>query len=152
MISSLIIAGFMRSGTTSAFRYLVATKCFATSSVKEMDYFINDDSGSQDVYFSQFIDRKDKVTLDVSPRYARHYKDSSRLIERCLTSKKILFLLRDPVQRVESIFSATKRSGKINSHVTFPQFSKAIVSCDYSNVFQNSKILWKSNFKMKLEC
>lgn len=135
MPSYLIIPGFMRSGTTSAFRYLASTKKFGMAEFKEVNYFIGREFYSEDEYSKLFSSEfKSPVNLDVSPKYARNYQVSAENIGN-IQEKKIIFIIRNPVDRAISIYKSTKRSGKICPEVTLYDFACSIKNGNYEGIF-----------------
>lgn len=101
---NIIIAGPPKAGTTSVFRYLAAHPDVCVSSIKEIHYFENylDDINSQTLlnyesYFKHCSDQS--IRVEVSPRYLQGGRPVAEAIYRTIPDVKIVFILREPVER-----------------------------------------------------
>lgn len=103
-----IIIGAMKSGTTSLFRYLSQHPQVAPSSHKELNYFADDDNWDKgpDWYEDHFgFDPSvHKVGLEASTHYTKQpmYPNAAERMAQVDASFKLIYLVRDPVARMES--------------------------------------------------
>ncbi len=114
-----IIAGPTRTGTTSLFRSLIKSADVSGSKVKETNFFLQDYKGEGTVLISEYLKLFSKTEennnfLEASPKYFGWSKDTSNRIGKLLAAHnvKIAIILREPVERLESVFAhiLTKRS------------------------------------------
>jgi len=129
-----IIAGAPRSATTSLFKCLSSHELFAPSSLKQTLFFM--DSGYQgtllkkreedytlDDYMMYFpSELKNKITLEATPDYI--YSDGAAgRIYNCLGADAfIVFVLRNPLDRLLSCYHHEKQVGSISGGVTVNDF------------------------------
>jgi len=128
LFPNVIIFGGMRCGTTSLFRYLSAHPGVFSSDKKELDTFYYNLNAELDVIleaykkaFNNYIG-KEPVLLEASPRYARKYGDISQKIAATIPDVKVIYLVRNPVDRMLSVYKAIKRSGALKDEVTYDDF------------------------------
>jgi hypothetical protein len=101
-----IIAGTEKAGTTSVFSYLSGHPTICPSRVKETDFFRQEQPGSYQDYISFFeaCNSYDKVLMESSPGYLSEAEKVSHRLHAKLPDAKLLFILRDPVERLISSF------------------------------------------------
>jgi hypothetical protein len=109
----VIIAGTLRAGTTSLCRYLSDHPRICGSSVKETYFFLDADhyrpaeyrfANGLDKYQSFFANcQASAIRLEATPHYL--YSPSTvRMLRSALSSVKLIFILRDPVERLLSAY------------------------------------------------
>jgi len=125
----LIIAGSNKAGTTSLFHYLAGHPEVAPSRVKELRYFLKEDSQLES-YLSHFSTvEQTAITLEASPQYLDAGATVARRIHSVLPDAQLLLMLRNPVDRVRSFFSSYKnRKDKLVEGMSFEQFAEMTVS------------------------
>lgn len=101
-----IIAGTEKAGTTSVFSYLSGHPEISPSRVKETDFFRQEDLGSNEDYLNYFegTPLSDTVLMEASPGYLSEAEKVSNRLQATLPEVKLLFILRDPVERLISSF------------------------------------------------
>lgn len=111
-LPNLIIAGVHKSGTTSLYSYLGRHPEICASYKKEIRFFsgvVN--SGSEpdlDEYARHFAHcHSERYRLEASPNYL-YYDSVPELIGRTLPDAKILVVLREPVDRLLSLFERAR--------------------------------------------
>jgi len=135
---NVIIFGGMRCGTTSLFRYLSAHPDVFTSSKKELDFFFHNLDVSRSLieekYKRSFLNYigKESILLEASPRYARRYSEVSRKIGSVIPDCKIIYLIRNPIDRLVSVYRSVNRSGAFVNGVSIDGFIQAIYKQDMS--------------------
>ena len=113
-LPNLIIAGVMKGGTTSLFTWLAQHPDFYPSRVKETRFFrpfYHPDSGvapeslSLDDYRRFFDGAGDqRFVFESTPGYVNGAGRLARHLDRCLPDLRVVFLLREPVDRARSFF------------------------------------------------
>ena len=104
----VFIIGAMKSGTTSLFEVLGQHPQVCPAKVKEPDFFIKDhDMKSLESYLSlwDWKSGKHKVALESSVAYAKEPFISGvakRIFESNLGEYRFIYMLRNPLQRIES--------------------------------------------------
>lgn len=140
-LPNTIIIGAMRSGTTSVFRYLSDHPDVCIGKKKEINAFLLSDNPDVIVaeYAFQFKNAGgQKIRLEASPCYARESHKVLRKINGIIPDAKIIFLLRDPVERVYSIYKAINRSNLLKPNTSFDIFVKSLLADPPNfNIFWN---------------
>lgn len=104
-LTHAFLIGGMKCGTWTMFKLLRKHPAIAASKPKELKYFTNSAFGEWDDYHSNFdIRPRTKVLLEGTVQYSRHpdTKDSAYKIGRFDPSARFIYLMRDPVARIES--------------------------------------------------
>ncbi|MDR9418365.1 sulfotransferase domain-containing protein [Gracilimonas sp.] len=100
-----IIIGAMKCGTTSLYHYLSHHPDIFMPKEKELDYFVEEINFSkgEEWYASQFTQQY-KLNGEASPNYtkAHLFKGVPQKIHQLLPDVKLIYLFRDPVERVYS--------------------------------------------------
>lgn len=123
----VIIGGPPRSGTTSLFTYLLKHPNVCGSAIKETHHFHPAITG-QDVppledylqHFQHCSNRK--YLVEATAAYFFGAEEIAAAITNQLGQSKIIFSLRDPVDRLISYFRNKKMVGDIPKKVTFKDF------------------------------
>ncbi len=155
----LIIAGTNKAATTSFFNYLAAHPQVCEAYIKQTFFFLDkswqralnlrslyDHSkgfGQYDLFFRDCDAVKYK--LEASPEYMYAPGAPARIHEFLKTNKgKVVFILRDPVQRFISLFNYGKQQGIINRQETFAAFMKK--SMAYTGNSNTSLMAYQTGF------
>ncbi|MEX0426256.1 sulfotransferase domain-containing protein [Nocardioides sp. DS6] len=105
VLTHAFLIGGMKCGTWTMFKLLRKHPAIAASKPKELKYFTNSAFGEWDDYHANFdIKPRTKVLLEGTVQYSRHpdTKDSAYKISRFDPSARFIYLMRDPVARIES--------------------------------------------------
>jgi hypothetical protein len=137
-MKNIIVIGGMRSGTTSLFRYLSNSMEIAPSYIKELNYFTDHEFCSDSDYKQYFKSNSSiKYTLESSPVYLALPEVFIRQVSLSEMAKNIVpvFIFRRKLERLESVYYSTIRSGVI-SNVALEKFLNDAVhaQCDLSYV------------------
>lgn len=102
-----IIIGAIKAGTTSIYRYLNTHPEIVMSSRKEVNYFLGTNFNDKNLswYASHFPkDPAGKKCGEASPNYTNHpkYKAVPARIKDVVPNAKLIYLLRDPIDRIIS--------------------------------------------------
>lgn len=127
-LANFIIAGTEKAGTTSVFTYLSTHPAVCGSTVKETDFFRNlytgdcsTDTMNYAKYFTNHCEQK-TIIMEASPGYLGSGAEVASRIKTLIPETKLLFILRNPVDRMYSSF---------NFHVGKLNISKDIPFCSY---------------------
>lgn len=107
-----IVVGPGRSGSTWIYEVFKSDNriCLAKN-IKEVQFF-NENFYKGMKHYLKFFDTKSKLTGEVSNLYF-HDPSVPNRIKSSLPSVKIIILIRDPLERLESIYNFKLREGKI---------------------------------------
>ena len=107
-VSTFLLIGAMKAGTTSLYRYLSNHPQVFMSSPKELDYFVTElnlDRGL-DWYLSHFAEaRNDQVAIgEASTSYTKHpmYPGVAERVAALLPDVKLVYVVREPIARMKS--------------------------------------------------
>jgi hypothetical protein len=106
----LVIGGANKCGTTSLFRYLADQPDVCGSSIKEANFFGR--PGARDARYEDYLDifpedRRDaRWLLEGTPTYLDGGAETAVQIKRLLPDAHLVFLLREPVDRLISFFKS----------------------------------------------
>lgn len=145
----LIIGGVNKAGTTSLFEYLAQHTEVCPAIIKQTFFFLDKDlqkkmnlpsifDYEKDSYESFFREcNPDKFRLDASPEYLFSPGTPIR-IKEYLKGKdfKIVFILREPISRAESLFYFGKQQGLVPQKTSWAEYINACK--DPSNRFNAS--------------
>lgn len=148
MLPNLVIIGAMKSGTTSLHSYLDLHPQISMSSVKELNFFILEFNWSRGVqwYESNFTD-KTKILGESSTNYTMcHIFDGvPESMYSVLPEAKLIYILRDPVDRIVSHYTHDYRIGKEKRSI-----SKALADLE-NNHYVSCHYVSCSKYYMQLE-
>ncbi len=139
----LIIGGANKAGTTSLYRYLAVHPDVCTSVVKQSFYFLDSElqeslglrslhpyspePGSYERLF--FAHRSPgQRTLDASPEYLFSPGTPGRIRSLLGDNAGVVFVLRDPAERMLSLFRFGKQQGSLATDMTLEEFIDAAVA------------------------
>lgn len=117
MFPDFIIIGAMKCGTSSLYHYLSIHPEVEMSEIKELDYFVaenNFDKG-EEWYSAQFT-REGKIHGEASPNYskAHFFKKVPERMHALVPDVKLIYLVRDPVERIISHYTHNYGEGREN--------------------------------------
>lgn len=130
-LPNLIIGGVHKAGTTSVFTYLSLHSDVCGSVTKEIGFFMPLKYG-KDIpalseyasYFSHCHQNK-RYRLEASPSYLYGKETIARRIQKELgTEVKIIFILRNPVDRLFSFYERKKANAYLGKETSFTAFIK----------------------------
>ena len=108
---NFIIAGTIKAATSSVFGYLSAHPQVLGSSIKETNFFITEYTGDRQKDLERYSmhfrspDSATRIITEASPGYLTHSKDMAARIRGMLPDVKLLFILRDPIDRLYSYYN-----------------------------------------------
>jgi hypothetical protein len=115
MLPNFIIIGAMKSGTTSLHRYMKMHPQIGMAEIKETNFFLEDTYSSKSVewYKSQF-EGDYKIYGEASPNYtkAHYFAGVPERMYNLVPEVKLIYLLRDPVERVISHYTHNLGAGR----------------------------------------
>jgi hypothetical protein len=102
-----IIIGAMKSGTTSLFEVLAQHPEICGAKKKELDYFVKDNDSDNSEYYSFWDWNRERhtIALEASVAYAKSPYIAgvpARMIDSNVGEIRLIYLLRDPIKRIES--------------------------------------------------
>ncbi len=118
MRPNLVIIGGMKCGTTSLHHYLGLHPQIAMSRPKELNFFIGERNWPRGIgwYEAQFAGRAAQVYGEASPDYSRHptFEGVPARMASVLPNTKLIYMVRDPVQRLISHYVHDYAAGDEN--------------------------------------
>lgn len=127
---SIVIAGAPRCGSTALFDHISTEYAVRPSTPKETrhlldrSYYLFDEDMALASYASFFSDRGDLPTMEATPDYM--YQESA-LAALCAGSAHVVFVLREPVARVLSVFRFVKyQMNRMPFRLTADEFASAL--------------------------
>lgn len=107
----VMIAGAQKAGTSSLKYYLQQHPEISSHINLECDYFVSEQADF-DKYFVQYFETPNKVIL---AKYAGIYKQENFLKKLYIHNQncKLIFILREPVDRLVSAYDMEKKAGPI---------------------------------------
>jgi len=124
-VANFIIAGTEKAGTTSVFSYLFQHPQVAASRRKETDFFRSGDGTASD-YAAHFPDAGDRpVVMEASPGYLGEAERVVPRMRAMLPEVKLLFILRDPVDRFLSSYHFHRAKLNLPQDLTLRRYIEA---------------------------
>lgn len=122
----LIVGGAEKAGTTSLYTYLAAHPAVCASAKKETDHFRAEDADLAS-YLRYFDDPTGSASLYVesSPAYLAESDRVAPRIASMLPDARLVFVLRDPVDRLRSSFRFYKSRLHVPDRMSFDAFVNA---------------------------
>ena len=131
-LPNLLLAGIGKAGTTSLFWHLSQHPDICASRVKEPRYFLALSENDEDAEgvpapletYTALFDRcgSRRYAMEATPHY---FHGGGRLIDglkRTLPDPRIVLTLRDPVDRVWSVFTFAKGRMRLPAEMTFEEY------------------------------
>jgi Sulfotransferase domain len=116
---NFIIIGAMKSGTTSLFHYLQAHPQAHMSPLKEVEFFVEERNWRRgfDWYRAQFAGAHPETIAigEVSTTYTKYpeFKGVPERIAKHLPDARLIYVLRDPIERIRSHYQHRVLSGAV---------------------------------------
>jgi hypothetical protein len=106
VLPNLLVIGAAKCGTTSLHEYLNAHPEIAMSREKELDFFVEEKNWGRglDWYEAQFEDAQVRGESSVSYAAFPEYRGVAERIARVVPEARLVYLVRDPVDRIVSHF------------------------------------------------
>ena len=110
MANHVLICGTNKSGTTSLFRYLGDHPKVTLCSRKEAGFFIRQNENASDRVYRDYCAlfpstyEDDSVLIEATPTYLDRGATVARRIKDLLPNARLIFVLREPVARLQSYF------------------------------------------------
>jgi len=137
----LIIGGVPKAGTTSLYTWLKAHPQVCASSLKETRFFLDKEhslvsarrfNGDNLDEYESFFSNNDKGILRVEATPDYLYSKTAANIVNILPNSKIVFILRDPIERLVSWYKYSKQRGFISTNVSFEEYIEKMVEQTFS--------------------
>jgi len=135
---NFIIAGTAKAATSSVFSYLSAHPQVCGSSVKETAFFQREYTGSSEVdriaysrYFRHCND-SNRIFMEASPGYLVGGDEILEAIKAMLPDVKLLFIFRNPSNRLYSYYNFQVEQLRIPRNITFDRFVDMCFQYDFS--------------------
>ena len=135
-LANFIIAGTEKAGTTSVFTYLSTHPSVCGSIVKETDFFRDLYSGDREKdiasYAKYFGDRahQAKVVMEASPGYLGGGVEVAGRIHSMIPDVKLLFILRNPIDRIYSSFNFHIGKLNLSKDLSFEEYIDKCIAYD----------------------
>lgn len=133
---NFIIGGTNKAGTTSVFRYLSDHPQVCGSSVKETAFFVreytgdlNKDTAKLGSYFAH-CDSESLIRVEASTSYLALGQVAIPRMQQLLGEPKILFILRNPIERIYSYFNFHSGHLSIPNSVSFEDYLEICTKYD----------------------
>jgi hypothetical protein len=110
-----IIIGAMKAGTTSLFRFLTSHPEISGSATKELHYFsLHGARFGRTGYDLSFVGLSGPLLGEASPSYSEYprFGDTARRIRVALPDVKLIYCVRDPIDRMTSHFTHEVLEGR----------------------------------------
>lgn len=139
----VIIGGVPKAGTTSVFEYLKEHPMVNASTLKETRFFLDQDyplssnmrynGNNIDEYNKYFDPEKDTsyIRVEATPDYI-FCKTPENIVE-LLPHAKLIFIVRDPIERIVSWYKFSIQKGFINKSVTFDEYVNLQLQMKFTN-------------------
>jgi len=147
-LPNLIIAGSVKSGTTSLFRYLLHHHQICGSNVKETCYFLplryGDDCAPLSEYRKHFSRCSDeRYVIESTPGYFDGGRRVAEQIRRQLDDVRIVILMRNPADRLLSFFAYQKAQVNLAADLSFDEYlTDCAALSDESRRLQKNDPYW----------
>jgi len=127
LANHFMIAGVPRSGSSSLYTYLLQHPQICSSSTKETQHFLPANDGkpvaSLDAYLAYFTHCDGEAyTMEASVSYFYGGEQTAQAIYEQLGKVRLLFVFRDPTERLFSYFTHDKMFGARSKEANFEDF------------------------------
>lgn len=128
ILPNFIIAGTNKSGTGSVFTYLGDHPEVSCSGIKETNFFIREYTGNPDEDQKQYAryfascDHEAAIIAEASPAYLSFAETVAPRIRKLAGNVNLLFILRDPVERLYSFYHSHVARFLIPENMPFDEF------------------------------
>ncbi|MEL6648372.1 MAG: sulfotransferase [Pseudomonadota bacterium] len=137
LLPHFIIIGAMKSGTTTLYRHLDDHPDVDMSRDKETDFFVSEKNWSRGLeWYSRQFSRADAVRGEASPNYSksRDFPGVPDRIAQVCPDAKLIYILRDPVDRAQSQFNHSVVMGGLS-----PDIDNFKSSHEYAHILDASR-------------
>lgn len=145
--NNLIIGGVHKAGTTSLYTYLSWHPSIAGSDIKETHFFSGSNYKkkykSYDEYFKNY--KGEKYKLEASPEYIYERKIAINNILDNTINPKIIFIFRNPADKILSSFNHRKKNLLFDSDYNFEDFER-----DHLNISSLTEIDKNNSYSKEL--
>ncbi len=138
ILPNLIIAGATKSATSSLYTYLSWHPDICVSKIKETNFFLRTTESKSDLdgyssHFEHCSGDRYKIIMEASPLYVYGGRKIARALSECLGLIKIVFILRDPIDRLHSWYKHIKGTRLSREDICFEDFARRGL-IDFKNV------------------
>jgi hypothetical protein len=124
---NLIVGGTIKAATSSLFEYLSAHPQVCGSSVKETFFFTHEYSGDAErdlKRYRRYFPRRPgtRVWVEASPNYLGYKQDVAPRIKALLPGAQLIFVLRNPVDRLYSYFNFARAKLELPADMPFETY------------------------------
>lgn len=157
----ILIGGSTKCGTTSIFSYLNDHPSVCGSRIKESRFFWNNKytlpstgvshlNGIKE--FDDLFDCKKPTThrVEATPDYL-YDVESAKLIHQYLPKTLMVFILREPISRLQSWYKFAKQLNLFDANYTFGQYVDDQLKSDNSTKLQHMRALEQGRYSTYLE-
>lgn len=122
-----IIGGTIKAATSSLFNYLGAHPEVCASRIKETFFFSRDYSGNDARDYAEYLayftpEAGHRILLEASPNYLAYKENVAPRIKQLLPNVKLLFVLRNPVDRLYSHYNFARSKLELPQDLRFDDF------------------------------
>ncbi|OEU66738.1 MAG: hypothetical protein BBJ57_09480 [Desulfobacterales bacterium PC51MH44] len=122
MLPTFIIIGAMKSGTSSLYRYLAVHPEICMSKMKETNFFVRSMNYEKGInwYESNFMENSSKAYGEASTNYSKFptFKEVPRSMYSVLPNAKLIYIVRDPIDRLISHYTHNYSEGLENRNIS----------------------------------
>lgn len=135
-MANFIIAGTEKAGTTSVFTYLSTHPMVCSSIVKETDFFRNLYTGVREkdaANYARFFEgyaHEIPIMMEASPGYLGSGEEVAVRMNALIPQVKLLFILRDPIDRIYSSFNFHVSKLNLSAELGFDEYIDKCVAYD----------------------
>lgn len=136
-LANFVIGGTEKAGTTSVFDYLCAHPQVCGSSRKETDFFrhdFNGDAAADARHYGAYFAHCDPgalVYMEASPGYLGEATIVAPRLRTLLPEAKLLFVLRDPVERFHSSYQFHRGKLNLPPDLGFDEYLRCCLEYDH---------------------
>jgi hypothetical protein len=143
-LPNLIVIGGQKCGTTSLHNYLSAHPQIAMSRDKELDFFTSWGRRRGLAWYEQHFTRQAPVRGESSPAYTAwpHILGVPEAIRETLDNVKLIYLVRDPLERIVSEYRHAVGHGRER---------RSLIRVAAAPGFEDGPYVAKSSYAMQLE-
>jgi hypothetical protein len=134
--ANFVIGGTEKAGTTSVFDYLSAHPQVCASSRKETDFFrqgFTGDLKADAQRYASFFEHCDPIVpvlVEASPGYLGEAASVAPRMRALLCDAKVLFILRDPIERLHSSYHFHRGRLNLPMGMTFDDYVNRCIDFD----------------------
>jgi hypothetical protein len=121
MLPDFIVIGAMKSGTTSLHHYLNLHPEISMSNPKEIDFFSLDSNWEKGVkWYENHFTENTKICGESSTSYTKYpaFDNAAKRMYSVLPNVKIIYLIRDPIERIVSHYIQNYSAGRENRAIS----------------------------------